>query len=588
MRQPDDFYALLLIMSFISCIAVSVFVWRRRSKPGAFPVFIFMLALALWSLFYAIHWLSPTPQQRWFWLNMTYVGALIVPAAFFLFVLIFTQHEKWVTKPLLIVLTVLSLFTFLLLWTDQAHGLFFSGKRTLDSTMFLDGGPVFWLNIGYSYLLILFGFILLFQMFIQVRPPYRWQVGIILLGASLPWLSNMLSLAGIRPPGLDLTPLFFVLTGVIFTIGLFRIGWLDLVPVARSRLIETMTDGVLVLDTADRIVDINLSAATLFGHQQEAMIGQPLENLLTYWPEELERLRQLPSGREEVQLGDQSPRYYEVQIIPLQDYRQRQTGRLITWHDTSERKMAELEREKLIHELDAYAHTVAHDLKNPLALTIGYGDMLAEMHPFTHENQALFLEHMQKNSHRMLRIVDELLLLATIIGQDQIPIEPLTMYDLIQAALDRFEVTIKQTQAEISLPEQWPSVLGYGPWVEEVWANYISNALKYGGKPPHITIGSDASETQSMVRFWVKDNGPGLELAAQNRLFQEFERLGQTQVQGHGLGLSVVRRIIERLNGQVGVESDIGTGCLFFFTLPVVQTDALAKPASNDILPPTF
>ena len=348
-----------------------------------------------------------------------------------------------------------------------------------------------------------------------------------------------------------------------------------------------MTDGVLVLDTADRIIDINPSAAALFGHQQEAVIGQPLETLLTHWPDELDRVRHLPSGREEIQLGDQSPRYYEIQIVPLQDDRQRLTGRLITWHDTSERKIAELEREKLIRELDAYAHTVAHDLKNPLALTISYSELLAEMHPFTHENQAIYLGRIQKNGRRMLRIVDELLLLATIIGQDHIPMEPLNMSDLMQAVLDRFEVTIKQTQAEINLPEQWPMALGYGPWIEEVWANYISNALKYGGKPPQITVGSDASET-GMVRFWVKDNGQGLDLAAQQRLFQEFERLGQKRVQGHGLGLSVVRRIIERLNGEVGVESEIGTGSLFYFTLPAVQASAQVKATSDSTSSPSF
>ncbi|MBE2223903.1 MAG: HAMP domain-containing histidine kinase, partial [Anaerolineae bacterium] len=228
--------------------------------------------------------------------------------------------------------------------------------------------------------------------------------------------------------------------------------------------------------------------------------------------------------------------------------------------------------EKLIRELDAYAHTVAHDLKNPLALTISYGDLLAELHPFTHENQALYLERMQQNGRRMLRIVDELLLLATIIGQDHIPIEPLMMSDVFQAVLERFEATIQQTQAEIIMPEAWPLVLGYGPWIEEVWANYISNALKYGGKPPHITVGFNVVETTGMVRFWVKDNGQGLEPDAQQRLFQEFERLGQKRVQGHGLGLSVVRRIIERLNGQVGVESEVGKGSLFFFTLPADQT----------------
>lgn len=578
MRRPDDFYALLLILSFISCIAVALFVWRRRGMQGAVPVFLFMLAMALWSLFYAFHWLAATPQQRWFWLNMTYIGAVSVPAAFLLFALLFTHREQWLTKPVRIVLVAQPLLVLLLLWTDEAHGLFFGGKRTPDSTMFLEGGPGFWLNIGYSYLLILIGLILLVQMFWQVRPPYRWQVGVILLGATLPWVSNMLGLAGIRPPGLDMTPFFFVLTGVLLTIGLFRTGFLDLAPVARSRLIETMADGVLVVDTADRIVDINPSAAALFGHQQETVIGQPLETLLTHWPDELNRLRHLPSGREEVQLGVQSPRYYEIQIVPLQDRRQRLTGRLITWHDMSERKLAELEREKLIRELDAYAHTVAHDLKNPLALTISYSDLLAEMHPFTDENQAVYLDRIRKNGRRMLRIVDELLLLATIIGQDHIPIEPLNMSDLIQAVLDRFEVTIKHTQAEISLPEQWPMALGYGPWIEEVWANYISNALKYGGKPPLIMIGCDAAEA-GMVRFWVKDNGHGLDPAAQKRLFQEFERLGQKRVQGHGLGLSVVRRIIERLNGEVGVESEVGAGCLFYFMLPAVQPIPQTKSA---------
>jgi signal transduction histidine kinase len=246
--------------------------------------------------------------------------------------------------------------------------------------------------------------------------------------------------------------------------------------------------------------------------------------------------------------------------------------------------MAELEREKLIYELDAYAHTVAHDLKNPLALTIGYGELLAAIHPFTHENQAIYLERMQKNGRRMLQIVDELLLLATVIGQDHISVEPISMSDLIQAVLERFETTISQTQAEICLPEQFPLVKGYGPWIEEVWANYISNALKYGGEPPHITVGFDTSAATDLVRFWVKDNGDGLELSAQKRLFQEFERLEQKRAQGHGLGLSVVRRIIERLNGQVGVESEIGSGCLFFFTLPAVPAVPQEKSANVGLL----
>jgi signal transduction histidine kinase len=123
--------------------------------------------------------------------------------------------------------------------------------------------------------------------------------------------------------------------------------------------------------------------------------------------------------------------------------------------------------------------------------------------------------------------------------------------------------------------------LGYAPWVEEVWANYLSNGCKYGGTPsaaPRLELGGDllpilpAGDGQdgSMVRFWVHDSGDGLTSEQQNRLFTPFTRLDQARARGHGLGLSIVRRIVEKLGGQVGVESNgaPGQGSTFYFTLP--------------------
>jgi two-component system, sensor histidine kinase and response regulator len=173
--------------------------------------------------------------------------------------------------------------------------------------------------------------------------------------------------------------------------------------------------------------------------------------------------------------------------------------------------------------------------------------------------------------------------LATIRGQKEIPFEPLYMVVWVQAALDRLEMFIAECQAEISLPESWPQAIGYGPWVEDVWANYISNALKYGGHPPKVTLGADLLET-GIVRFWVKDNGAGLKPEEQQRLFQEFERLDRTRAQGHGLGLSVVRRIMERLGGEVGVESVVGSGSLFYFTLPAVTAISDGDAANNETI----
>jgi signal transduction histidine kinase len=122
--------------------------------------------------------------------------------------------------------------------------------------------------------------------------------------------------------------------------------------------------------------------------------------------------------------------------------------------------------------------------------------------------------------------------------------------------------------------------MGYAPWIGEVWINYISNALKYGGQPPHIELGTSI-QIDNTVRFWVRDDGPGLTPEVQARLFVPFTQLKQIQTEGHGLGLSIVQRIIEKLGGRVGLESGPGKGSLFFFTLPGPPAE---KSRSNNLV----
>jgi signal transduction histidine kinase/DNA-binding response OmpR family regulator len=218
-------------------------------------------------------------------------------------------------------------------------------------------------------------------------------------------------------------------------------------------------------------------------------------------------------------------------------------------------------------ELDAFAHTVAHDLKNPLGQVIGYAEMTVLYHDtLTDEEKVDYAQIIARSSRKMNNIIEELLLLSEV-RKSEVHSMPLDMATIVAESMVRLADMIQDSQAEITLPDQWPASLGHPPWIEEVWANYLSNAIKYGGHPPRLVLGAETAPG-GMVRFWVRDNGAGIEPEAQARLFTPFTRLDQIRAQGHGLGLSITRRIVEKLGGQVGVESHSGQGSIFSFTLP--------------------
>jgi len=223
-------------------------------------------------------------------------------------------------------------------------------------------------------------------------------------------------------------------------------------------------------------------------------------------------------------------------------------------------------------ELDAFARTVAHGLKNLLARVIGFAEVLGtDYATIPEEKLCRYLHTIARNGRKMSNIIDGLLLLAEVRQVEEVVLEPLEMATIVAEVLQRSALMIEERQAEIILPDTWPMVLGHPLWVEEVWTNYLSNAIKYGGQPPLVKLGATA-QADGDVCFWVRDNGDGIPPEEQARLFTPFTRLDRTRAKGHGLGLSIAQRIVEKLGGHVGVESEIGRGSVFTFTLPGGET----------------
>ena len=231
------------------------------------------------------------------------------------------------------------------------------------------------------------------------------------------------------------------------------------------------------------------------------------------------------------------------------------------------------ERDNLIRDLQAYAHSVAHDLRSPLAGALGFAQLLDDpSFPLENEERQEYVRVVVESLEKANSIIDELLLLAEV-RKSEISIEPLDMTLIVAQSLHRISILVAESGALITHPESWPSTVGYPAWIEEVWVNYITNAIKYGGRPPVIELGASHSDNGE-VRFWVQDNGNGLSVEQQAMLFVPLTRLEMTRATGYGLGLSIVQRIVHKLNGRVGIESrGISGECSrFYFTLPIAET----------------
>ena len=344
-------------------------------------------------------------------------------------------------------------------------------------------------------------------------------------------------------------------------------------------LFDAAPDTYFLVTPAGDFVNGNKAIEELLGYQRAELIGKNLLKLSLIPLTQINKARIISKKSKDLESTqleqidltrkDGSIVTVEVSTFPISiDDRPLVLG---IARDITERKRAEEEQKELINDLEAFVHTVAHDLQEPLGPIIGFADAIIQYYPTLSEAETRrYLEAIAKNGQKMSDIINELLLLAGV-RQRQVPLTTLDMDKIVAETQQRLAYMIDEYQAQIILPDKWHTAIGYGPWLEEVWANYLSNAIKYGQTPPQIELGSSLLD-DGMIKFWVRDNGQGLTVEEQAELFTPFARLNKNNLHGHGLGLSIVKRIIERLGGQVGVESDgLGQGSTFSFTLPAVK-----------------
>jgi signal transduction histidine kinase len=571
-------YTLVLLAAAAVSAALAVYVWRRREARGAGAVVLMMLAVFVWSFGYAFEIGAAGLGAKVFWAKVEYLGIVTVPFAWLVFALRYTGRDRFVTRRNLALLAAVPLATLLLVATNEAHGLIWSRTALSASGRFLtlDYGAGFWVYWVYSYVLLVLGTYLLVSMLVRSPRVYREQGAALLVAVAAPWVGNGMYVTGLSPaPNLDLTPFAFLLSGAALSFGLFRFHFLDIVPVARDAVIEGMDDGVIVVDTEGRVVDLNPAARRILDRPDGD--GVPVGDTLQRLAPRLAALLADASeeARAEVGLGEGAARRsYDLAISPLRDRAGRRTGRLLVLHDVTERKRTE---EELIRqkaelarsnaELENFAYLIAHDLRAPLRGVNGFSHILLEDHAggLDEEGRDL-LRRVRDGALRMGQLIDDLLELSRL-ARTQIRRQRVDLSALARTISRDLERDRTGRAVEFVISET-PPADGDARLLEVALRNLLENARKFTSREPHPRVEFGATQENGLPVYHVRDNGVGFDPAYSDKLFGVFQRLhAPEEFEGTGMGLATVQRIVERHGGRVWAEGAVGGGATVYFTL---------------------
>jgi PAS domain S-box-containing protein len=344
---------------------------------------------------------------------------------------------------------------------------------------------------------------------------------------------------------------------------------------------------IFSLDTAGRVANWNIGLQRLYGYAAEEIIGR--ESDLFFAAEDRAagspaRLLGEAAGQGHAEQAgwqvrrDGSRFWAEVVLTPLRDAAGGLLGYSEIARDISERKRAEAEQQKLLtelkrsnDELEQFAYVASHDLQEPLRMVASYTQLLAQRYKGRLDQDADdFIGYAVDGATRMQRLINDLLMYSRVgnRGQPLVPVESQTAFD---AAVRNLTLAVEESKAVIT-HDPLPVVRGDEGQLLQLFQNLLGNALKFrqAAEPPRIHV--SAQRTTDQWTFAVADNGIGIAPQFHERIFAIFQRLhSRKKYAGTGIGLALCRRVVERHQGRIWLESAEGRGTTFFFTLPAID-----------------
>ncbi|MDP1571087.1 MAG: histidine kinase N-terminal 7TM domain-containing protein [Vicinamibacterales bacterium] len=562
----------------------------RHAVPGSVPFAWLQLAIALWCLTGALHALATPLAAQIVWAKVQYFGIASVPPLWLLFTTQYGRVPLVTDRWHYVVLWTVPVLMVGLAVTNEWHHWLWTSITALDNgRVVYEHGPAFWIAVAQNYTLLIGGTLVLVRSIRRFPTPYHRQSAALIAGAVVPWTGNIAYLSGATPPGLDPTPVAFVVSGLCFAWGMFRYQLFELVPIARDLLFDSMSDAVLVLDPNRRIVDHNQAALVLPG-ARGVEIGATVDQALAWWSDAA-TFGEAFDGTAVVVTTGPERRSLEVRVVPVRGTAGQFSGWLVVVRDVTDRVRAEEDRRVLDERLrgqekreslSVLAGGLAHDFNNLLTGILGNAELVSMSLP----GNSPFRDHLATiitGSQRAADLVSKMLAYAgegrVIAGM--VDIDALTD-DVVGGGLSRTGVIVHHDRVG-----PLPPVHGDVMQIRQAIANVITNAIEATPSGGEVivatgvetlsaealltaTLGNDrAPGTYAFVE--VRDTGAGMDEATLPRIFDPFF---STRDLGRGLGLAAAQGIIRSHDGALRVDSAPGTGTTIRLWFPVANRPA--------------
>lgn len=342
-----------------------------------------------------------------------------------------------------------------------------------------------------------------------------------------------------------------------------------------ENILEHSADIIITTDTNRNITMFNRGAENMLGYKRDEVIGMPADRL--YYDKSdrqkiLEILKRDGSVLNyETKLKTKDGRIIDISltISQLKDNAGSVIGTVGISKDITKRKEMETKLKETNQELNNFVYTVSHDLKAPLRAIDGFSGFLLEDHADKiNDDGRLYLKRIRGGAQHMQSLINDLLELSKI-GRISNPFEEVSISELLEQIKEEFQFQIKEKNAKIEINGNMPVIYCDKIRIYQVFSNLITNAIKFTkkGVTPEIKIGCE--DRDSYWEFYVKDNGIGIAKEYHKRIFEIFQRLHKPEeFEGTGIGLTIVKRIIELHKGGIWLESEEGKGSSFFFIIP--------------------